>query len=279
MNSKVPIVFVHFTDDIYLPLSLQQARYSNPDADIYLLSPIENHRNKFDGIVWENSSNYALSGQELEKVYYHQSVNSYDFELKCLLRWFIVYEFAVQRNFTELLYLDSDVLLYDSPESIHQSFPSNGFTIADGQSPHCLYIADTRLLNDFCHLIINYYKNKEKDTQVSDMFFFRRFANKNPELVHELLYPINGLVVDNNMNNPDGFRMNTATARKQVVFKDAKPYFITMQGDQIRTLALHFQGRAKEGMIHCISWPISWIEKWKHIIYWKVKKVYRQLKA
>lgn len=279
MSSKIPIVFVHFTDDIYLPLSLYQAKYVNPGSDIYLLSPLEKHRDRFKGIVCLDTADYSASGKDLEKIYYHQSTNPYDFELKCLLRWFILNDFALQHHLSELLYLDSDVLLYDTPESIHQSFPSKGFTLADGQSPHCLYIADTQLLKDFCHSIIEYYKNKEKDIHVSDMFFFHRFGKNHPELVCELLYPVNGLVVDNNINNPDGFVMDASAERKQVEFGDGKPYFISIHQNKIRTLAMHFQGKAKAAMVHYVSWPMSRAEKWKHITYWTLKKTYRRLRS
>ena len=54
----------------------------------------------------------------LRDLYVHISSNTAEFEFFCLARWLVMEEFARRQGLREFLYLDSDVLLFESPASM-----------------------------------------------------------------------------------------------------------------------------------------------------------------
>ena len=49
----------------------------------------------------------------LDKIYIHDNVNDYNYELFCLKRFIYIYNYCKKNNITDFLYIDSDILIYD----------------------------------------------------------------------------------------------------------------------------------------------------------------------
>jgi len=279
MNHKIPIIFIHFSDNLYLEFTLRQARYCNPNTPIYLLSNCESHKTRFPFLKHYLISDFCSEIEYVNNIYSHQSENEFEFELNCILRWFVLMSFMKHFQLNEILHLDSDVLIYETPEFFKNKYMPRGFTLADSQSPHCLYIANIEVLESFCASIVNYYASKEKNEGVSDMFFFRRFGNINPHLVCELMTSVDGYVVDNNINNPDGFEQNIKGIKK-MEFNDRKiPFGILSENRKaVYFIALHFQGSAKKYIPDYLTVKISTIFLLRHKSLWFLKDLKKALK-
>lgn len=91
-----PIIFIHQFNHNYLPLSLWQARKSNPESPVYLLGDGWNAH--FDFLVEHVPiRNYRKKADEFARHFRNFSTNPPAFELVCLERWFILEEFMRDR--------------------------------------------------------------------------------------------------------------------------------------------------------------------------------------
>ena len=143
----IPIIFIHNQNSSYLPLSLWQARKSNPETEVILIGDSGNaHFNYLVNHV--DKSQYSKRADEFAKKFVNFSTNSHEFELICLQRWFILEEFMRQNNLEKCLYLDSDILLFGNVKSEIHRFRFFGMTIA-GISGHSNYINDIEVLAEF----------------------------------------------------------------------------------------------------------------------------------
>lgn len=107
------IIYVHKGDPFYLPLSLKQARESNPNAEIILLGDESN--NKYDYVKHYNIKDYFDRAAKFDSVYVNYSPNSRAYELFCFQRWMVIWEFQEKHPEYKdsFVYCDTDTLLFD----------------------------------------------------------------------------------------------------------------------------------------------------------------------
>jgi len=257
----IPIIFIHNQNSSYLPLSLWQARKSNPEAEVILIGDSGNKHFKYL-VNHEDKSKYSKKADEFGKKFVNFSTNSHDFELICLQRWFILEEFMQQNNIEKCLYLDSDILLFGNVKSEIHRFRFFGMTIA-GISGHSNYINDIEVLSKFCRFIEKAYESPEaisileekyrifRQTHeaggISDMTFFVEFKEEFPDHIIDIGTPIQGKMYDISMNyieymhNSGGIKIVNQAKNGEVYLRLANDPVINMQ-------TLHFQGDTKVHM-------------------------------
>lgn len=253
-----PIVYIHFGQSFYQKYSFCQLHHTNPGAEIYLASDNDGVRLPF--VKTLDISRYNHTAQQFDKIYQHLSSNLYDYELFCFRRWFILNEMVKQHGFKKLLYLDSDVMLFEDVVPFLDKYLPFDFTIANRSSPHICYFPDTKVLDEFCHFLLNemytspffvekinskhqYHVQNNVPGGVCDMTAFEYFTEFKGYKALELTEIRNGAVFDNNINSADGFEWDAKNKIKRIAFEHKKPFgFKAESGGRIAFKALHFQG-------------------------------------
>jgi hypothetical protein len=255
---SLPIIFFHQGNSDFLKYSLRQAKFYNPDSDIYLLGNESN--NKFPFIKHHLITDYNYDANQFAKIYKHFSTNSYQFELLCFQRWFVIREFIEKNKIDKFLYLDSDILLYCNATEVFRLYDNYKFTICETRSPHCSYFTSARTLDELCRFINSLYEDEsllcrsEKEFNdrlsrglqggVCDMSAFYEFSKVNPGKVADLVSINDNSVFDDNFNLSQGYEIEYG--RKKIYWRDGLPYGKHLaDGRLIRFNALHFQGHAK----------------------------------
>lgn len=119
---QIPIVFIHYGDSSYLRYSLQSAKLTNPQKEIYLLGDSENEHLKHIGIQHVNFStfdNYPLV-KKFDQVFkliagtehqYHKSRGTDYWTNFVFKRWFYIYEFIKLKGISRFWTFDSDNMI------------------------------------------------------------------------------------------------------------------------------------------------------------------------
>ena len=264
---KVNIVFIHQGNDDYLSVALRCARRSNPEADIFLIGDESN--DIFDFVRHYNIKEYSDGASQLAKVYKHFSSNSYQFELFCIQRWFVLRDFMHRQNLSDCFYADSDVLIFADLKTEWQKFSRFDFTLSDGTFAGEPFWNSREALDSFCSFVENIYSRKDQlhyDKMINvweeirhsgnaggicDMTFFGFYKIAHPEIVGETTAIIDDSTYDNSItscrNGDVVFVMRGGIKKIFWVSGDDRPWGL-LQGSKDRFVAfnsLHFQGRAK----------------------------------
>jgi len=250
MKVNIPIVIVHTGDSFYLEPVLCQARKSNPDSHIYLIS--DESTNHYDFIEHINISDYFTSAEEFKKVYVHMSINPYHYELYCFLRWFVILDFVTKHNISHFLCIDSDVMLYCNVDEVFGKWIDYDMTTCQIIGPqYTLFNKDS--LKKFCKYIYDHYAEKDGLEEVrywhtkggiSDMKFFMYYSEQPNIRVFDTAQVIDGTCFDYNMKIPQGFEKKGRL--KKLYWRDGIPYCKSVNsGEYIRMNGLHFQGGVK----------------------------------
>lgn len=260
----LPIIFFHYGNPAYLKYSLKQAKFFNPGSEIYLLGDSKNNRYPFVKHVLARK--YEESTLPFRNIYKHHSINNYEYELNCFLRWFYIGAFCKANNIGPFIYLDSDVLLYENVSTMLPFFEHS--TIANTCDttgvPAFTYFNGQMAVNDFCDFLLYsytnnkavqnleelyglYLKNPATMGGISDMTLFHLYFQQHPADTMKIDLINNSLAIDICINNPDGYEMEAGI--KKMIWQDGAPYGVkSANGDLIRFASLHYQGRAKSLM-------------------------------
>jgi hypothetical protein len=264
----LPIIFIHNQNSSYLPLSLWQARKSNPASEVILIG--DDDSSHFGFIVRHaDKKDYFQGASEFAKRFRNFSSNPHDFELICLQRWFILEEFLILNGIEKCLYLDSDILQFGDAAEDSDRFSAFGMTVA-GISGHSNFIYRTETLTDFCNFIMKSYdgpeaisvlekkyaefQEKHDAGGISDMTFFVEYKELHPDRIIDIGNPIQERMYDISMNYIEYVQNNHGmkVARKA---KNGKVYVRHNIEGMIQMQSLHFQGEAKKIMKkHLFSW-------------------------
>ncbi|GAA4097501.1 hypothetical protein [Mucilaginibacter panaciglaebae] len=261
---QIPVIFFHYGDPLYLKYALKQARYYNPDADIYLLGDKEN--NKYPFVTHISIAAFEPATEQFRSIYQHRSDNDLNYELICFLRWFYIREFCKANDIDSFIYLDSDVLCYQNLTELVPLF--NNCRIAntcdDTGMPAFTYFRDKGVINDFCDHLIRYYTDPAaiarldylyqpfKDNPqllggISDMALFHLYFKDYPEGAIKVDLLTDEIAVDSNINCADGYE--TENGIKKIYWKNNLPYGKNeASGKLIRFVTLHYQAHAKDAM-------------------------------
>jgi hypothetical protein len=109
-NNTVPVIFINWGNPDFLKHSLWQAKQFNKRV-ILLGDPSTKHYTDLN-IEWRNIEDYSKSSNYFASLYVHMSPHTYEFELRCFQRWFVLEEFMKVNNIPVAFYCDSDVMLY-----------------------------------------------------------------------------------------------------------------------------------------------------------------------
>lgn len=256
---SIPVIFIHTGDPYYLDFSVNQAHLSNPNNSIYLVT--DKNTAKYDFVNYVDIESLMEEANKFEKTYIHMSTNSYQAELFCFQRWFVLKEFCRQYKFQNFLYLDSDVMLFANVNKLFPRYNNYQFTITNKQGPQCCYFSSINYLNYFCDFIVKMYNDdlykgrfekkhkhhieKNLPGGVCDMTAFLEYQIDYPNAAKDLSVIENGEVFDDNFNVSDGFVMDKIG--KKIQMKNNFPYGkLISNNSQIKFNNLHFQGPAKK---------------------------------
>ena len=263
LNKSVPIIFTHKGNALFLQLALLQAKKIYGE-NIVLLG---DESNVCSFVQHYNLSDYDSSDLLLEfkKCFTNLSPNSYDYELFCFERWFIILDFCIKNHLSECFCLDSDVLVYENFNCLKEMLKDYSFSIITkcGKfvGPQCSYFK-VDALKQFCLFCLDFYKNKvaelknlysqlkaEKNISgISDMVLLGLFCEENPNKYIDFDFSKDrDFCFDENISVSAGFVMKNGL--KKMRFIDSKPYGFRLNGVvSVRFSILHFQGLNKKYM-------------------------------
>ncbi len=244
------------------------------EASRYSLPLVMEHDRKFGNCVillsdqpgaGGNLGQFMRGANRFAEHYEHLSTNHYAFELACVQRWFALREWMDDQRREQVLYTDSDVLLYCNAE---KEFPTWGegyaLTLALGTSPATAYITRAGL-HAFCDFVNSIYvghnqwwdefhriyaemRAQNLPGGIADMTLFRFFKQEVRHVkVGEMAEIRDGATWDHNINSSDGYRLRGGI--KAIDFVSGGSYGSGPYGDRnggfVRFNALHFQDGAK----------------------------------
>lgn len=185
-------------------------------------------------------------------------------------------EFARRQGLREFLYLDSDVLLFESPASMQLRLGPCRLGVAwEGSlehvksvvSPATTWIRDQEVLSELGKSILSFIGDPSEVARVqdsftetiqkklggwSDMNFLSRYTYTLGGAVANLWSPSTDTSVDMNIFQGSGFRCRDGL--KEIEFRDGKPYgFYEPTQRWVRFAALHFGGASKKKMHHYLG--------------------------
>jgi hypothetical protein len=261
---------------------MAQLAETNPDANIVLMGDESN--NKYPFVKHVNLADYWDGAAEFGRVYKHMNYTPIDYEVFCYQRWFCVYEYMKQNNLTDVFSLDSDVLVYDNLNALHEMLKPYKFGVSmDGKEienrnpgdwfagpPLGYFRID--MLKNLCDFFINTYSNPKylklfdekmawhkmrgEPYGICDMTQLFLFTVENLKDVFILSTPfvLNGekTVIDVTILSPGEFVAKDG--HKKLVIKNKTVYgFLSETGEKVRFPLIHFQGyvpvNAKEWII------------------------------
>lgn len=242
----IPVVYIHFGECDYATPILQQAAAKGNDV-LFLNPPKEYVRQ-----------------HPFARHYTHMSTNHHEFELACIVRWFMLRDTMDAQVLADCLYCDTDVMLFTNVENEWHGDPyyyEHDFTLSLGTSGHTSFWKFAAL-NAFCEFLMRTYRDRDEEYQecarifaamqaqglsggVSDMLLLKMFAAQSSLKVGEMSVVRNGGYWDHNLNSADGFScwMN----HKALLFIDGTPTAYHLDSHaRVEFKSLHFQGGAKK---------------------------------
>lgn len=253
--NHVPVVFIHKgTVPAYLKKNIELAGRNN-DVDL---------------IGTDNLSHYYTGRvMRFADAFHHMNTTNEQYELFCFQRWFYLLQYMKLKGAKTVLYLDSDVALFDdATHSWDKFFKLFDFTLVHRTSGHTSFWTEEGL-SRFCDFLIETYEKKKYDYEkiashftirqkhglpggVCDMTLLEYYAYKVWDSVGEMMHILPDYsTYDHNINVPDqGFTMRAGV---QGPIKDFHmdpdhnfPYVYNKKlMKHIRFRSLHFQGNAK----------------------------------
>lgn len=273
---EVPVLFFQAGDARHLPYTFWQARHWAGSSPLILLGDKANRH--YRGLEHVPIRDFASTVPRLRDLYAHISSNTAEFEFLCLARWLVMGEYAKRQGLREFLYLDSDVLLFESPASMQARLSPCRLAVAwngsleDGKSvvsPAATWIRDEGVLSELGESILSFYGNPSEVARAqdlltdtiqkklggwSDMNFLSRYAYTLGGAVANLWSPSTDTSVDMNIFQGSGFRCRDGL--KEIEFRDGQPYgFYEPTQRWVRFATLHFGGASKKKMHQYLGRP------------------------
>jgi len=258
------IIFIHKGNPSFLRYSLRQAKIFNPKAIIHLIGDESN--NTYDYTEHHNIQDHDKDAIDFKRYYKHFSTNTYDFELFCFQRWFILKDFLISNKIEKFFHADSDVMVYFDIEEEFKKFKEFDFTLSAGISGHCSFWNNAYSLENFCQFIKNMYTGMDDENYnkmvdhyrtlqskclpggVCDMTAFRLYRLNKHAKIGETTDIINKSTYDDNFNVPMNGRLlyEMRYGVKKIKWINTIPYGSVVENkDKIKFNVLHCQGNAK----------------------------------
>jgi len=272
----IPIIIFHLGNREYVHYCLKQAKKYN--EHVILLTDVPDAY-KISGATCVSIQKYKNRINEFQKLYKHFSTNSYQLELICIIRWFVVYDYMKEFKIDRAFICDSDVLIYENIENIDNKYLKNyEFMLCSSPSKDlngCHSIWSFQKLQEFVIFCFKFYKQQMPNIEnwhktynspggICDMTLLYYFVHKEETFQGLQLpnYPTfnndltqifdNELTFDQHLAThgnhlyPEDYEVDHQTKNKKVKFIDKKPYIFNKRlKKDIRFIVLHFQGRNK----------------------------------
>jgi len=257
--SATPIVLIHQGDNDYLFRTLFMLNRFYKPTDIYLIGNKANsHYNNW-------CTHYSISDLKAEtkaiaSSFFNLSSNGADFELFCIERWFILSAFLNQQGISQAIYLDTDILIYESLEDYCSIFKGSGMTMI-GVSGHTNFVLKPEALEKFCSWILNLYATKEGNETInqwyqehltkhklggiSDMTFFTKYQLLNPTELVNLEGISTEFNFDRSFSESNGFETDDNGMKKLYWTGNTPNIKVLESGKLVKAVTLHFQGIGK----------------------------------
>ena len=299
-QKSLPVLFVHNGKQWYLKKTIQMAEEYNDR--VILLGDADNRsfcRNWID----QNSLNQKRF-LEFKKIYEHMSSNSYQFELNCFKRFYLIYDFLVQHEMTECIMLDSDLcsfVCYSELDFIKKGFYA-AYSVPETQepfvwtgSPHMSYWK-TDGLEQFLEFVEDCYRNKiellkekyeyhkksGRDGGICDMTLLYLWQKNNKAWVYNTAVRTKDGVFDHSLSVGTNYKreeylFDKRFGIKQIEWEKGIPYFVDMEtNEKVKALTLHAQGSSKPYI-----WALSKKRNWKLfrifcVMYIRMRKMVRR---
>ncbi len=255
------LVFIHRSHSWYLYFTVKQARATNPRARIVVITDTPQPEIRPYAEVLP-LSDYWSSAQTFAGAYRHLSYNSYEFELFCFQRWFILAEFIRQHQPAQLVHLDSDILVYDELAADFARLADADLALVGYQGPFSLFLPRPALIPEFCdhitHLfthevdeltrLYHEWKKTTEYTAVSDMHALHTFVKKRNLRALDLGQTHQNTAYDNVVHEPDGYAH--ANGVKTLTWRNRQPYAQHLAThSKVRLKTLHCQGPSKNRVL------------------------------
>jgi hypothetical protein len=256
---SVPIIFIQLGSRDYFNLVYHQA--CKNDNTVIVIG-----NDSTTPLKHADIKDYSESANTFSKVYQHLSTNSYEAELICFNRWFILYEYMIKNGIDRCLHLDTDVMLYANAEKEIKKFEQYDFTLSHRCCGSNSFFT-LKGLAGFCTYVLQMYSNKSSiefdqitahytirqkhglPGGVSDMLLLDKYSSRICGMVGEMMHIVNDSTYDHNINVSDQHFKMSGQSIKEVSFFENLPYcHQTTTGKEIRFNTLHFQGPAKRFM-------------------------------
>ena len=165
---EVPVVLFHKSEKYYVSCALRAAKKRN--NDVTLISDVRPdiytaYSNVIDINFYKNDGAVKFA-----EVYQHLSTNSHNFEFTAIEKYFFLLEHMKKNKLKKILYIDSDLLLYDNMSTIINKYydsydlcsciPKKEYSDLVWTASGHLSLWSYTALNDFCEFIINLYTNQ-----------------------------------------------------------------------------------------------------------------------
>lgn len=245
----LPIVLIHRVDDSYLSYSLQQAKVSNPESPVYLIGTAANQKYAAFGIRHAMIDAYMRTASAFAPNYKHSHVMSYEYNLFCFQRWFLLRDFMRHNQIPSCCYIDSDVMLYeDVSKPIYSDFMMEfvwtNFVNLDILDRFCLFITAQFANPGMYEQLVQETKQMGHMSKnlplVSDMVVGLLFLRQFPQYVYTHGQYGDSLF-DENINRP--IWAESLEDKRKIYLKDGQLYTRDVAKNKyIRLNSLHFQG-------------------------------------
>lgn len=249
-----PIVVIHRGDSHYLPDTIAQARASNPGRRIILIGDRSN--NNYLGVEHHCYSDYFSEAEDFAKIYKREHFDTYQYRwiLFCHQKYFILREFCRRNQIKKLLFIDSDVMIYDDIDKYFEYYSQFQLTLHEfPKSIHanaCIsFINDTSILDLHCKTYEVLYR--EPLIQLREKFGVNLFhemighhilLNTYPDRVYNLY----AYRKEDHVFPASSFWDHRFTSEGKLVsitWRDDTPYISEIgSSDLVKAPILHFQG-------------------------------------
>jgi hypothetical protein len=165
-----PLIFLHIGDIFYLKYTLRSAVFHNPNTEVILIGDRYNKKYEHLGVKHFNFHGYLDTDdiKEFDQVYKliggtrFIEINrskGYDWTKYNFLKWFVLRNFLRQHNYTSCWTFDSDNMLLCDLNSKDYFFQNLDCTVRPAFSMIMGKINNTGVLEDYCKVIIDLFKN------------------------------------------------------------------------------------------------------------------------
>lgn len=299
-SGALPVLFVHSGKQWYLKKTIQMAEAYN---DTVILLGDESNRLFCKNWIAQDSLPQKRF-LEFQKIYRHMSSNSYQFELSCFKRFYLIYEFLIQHDMTACVMLDSDLcsfIKYSDLEFMKQGFDA-AYSIPETQeplvwtgSPHMSFwtIKGLGAFLDFIERSyegdmpeleekFEYHRNNRKNGGICDMTLLYLWGKKEEVKIYNTAPKTKSGVFDHSLSvssnyKKEEYQFDTKFGIKHIEWENGIPYFVDAEtGEKVKALTIHAQGSSKPYI-----WAISKRKNWKlfrvfcNIYIWMRKMIKR----